>query len=147
MMKKSQRLRPVRDLKQQQERQEARKLADMQQQLIQARRQHEELQGYLREYFTAISTTRQQVKQASQLGLYQSFITRLQDAIQHQGQLIRQREQVVQAQTRKWLEASSRLKSLDDLIARARQQEELAADKREQKIQDDRPHRSSQGFE
>jgi len=146
-MKKSQRLRPVRDLKQQQERQEARKLADMQQQLALARRQLEELQGYLREYFGAVNASRQMVKQASQLGLYQSFISRLQDAIQHQAQQIRQREQVVQAQTHKWMEASTRLKSLDDLIARARQQEEIAADKREQKILDDRPFRTNSGFE
>lgn len=146
-MKKSRRLRPVRDLKQQQERQEARKLAELQQQLQLARKQHQDLQGYLREYFAAVSAGYAAVRQASQLGLYQTFIQRLQDAIQHQAQLIRQREQSVQAQTRKWLEASSRLKTLDDLIAQARQQEELAEDKKEQKALDDRPFRVTRGFE
>lgn len=146
-MKKSVRLRPVRDIKQQQERTEARKLADLQQQLHQARRQCEELQGYLKDYFQTISTQRQQVHQASQLALYQAFITRLEQAIQYQQQLIRQREMAVMAQTKKWVAASERLRTMDDLIARARQQEELEADKKEQKIQDDRPFRSQGGFE
>lgn len=146
-MKKSVRLRPVRDIKQQQERQEARKLADLQKQLLQARKQLEDLQGYLKDYFASVNAGRMQITQASQLGLYQAFIQRLQEAIKHQGQLIRQREMVVQAQTRKWLEASTRLKTMDDLIARARQQEELAEDKREQKILDDRPFRAPGGFE
>jgi flagellar biosynthesis chaperone FliJ len=62
-------------------------------------------------------------------------------------QIIRQREQAVQAQTRKWIAASSKLKTMDDLIARAQQQEQLEADKREQKILDDRPFRGGGGFE
>lgn len=146
-MKKSVRLRPVRDLKQQQERTEARKLADLQQQLQQARRQCQELEGYLQEYFTVISTQRQQVHQASQLALYQSFVTRLQQAIQHQQQLIRQREMAVQAQTKRWIVASERLRTLDDLIVRTQIQEQLDADKKEQKQLDDRPFRSHSGFE
>lgn len=146
-MKKSVRLRPVRDIKQQQERQEARKLAELQRQLLLARKQLDDLQGYLKEYFASVNAARQHVTQASQLGLYQVFIQRLQEAIQHQAQLIKQRELVVQAQTRKWLEASTRLKTMDDLIARARQQEEIAEDKREQKLLDDRPFRAPGGFE
>lgn len=146
-MKKSVRLQPVRNIKQQQERLEARKLAELQQQLQQARNQCAELQGYLKEYFGSINDQRQMVRQASQLGLYQAFVTRLEQAIQHQMQIIRQREQAVQAQTRKWIAASSKLKTMDDLIARAQQQEQLEADKREQKILDDRPFRGGGGFE
>lgn len=146
-MKKSLRLRPVRDLKQQQERLEARKLADLQQQLQQARRQCTELEGYLKEYFNSVSSQRQLVRQASQLALYQAFVDRLQQAIQHQMQVVRQREMAVQAQTQKWISASEKLKSMDDLILRARQQEQLDADKREQKILDDRPFRGGGGFE
>lgn len=146
-MKKSERLRPVRDIKQQQERAEARKLADLQQQLQQARRQCQELEGYLKEYFNAISTQRQHVHQASQLALYQAFVTRLQQAIQHQHQMIRQREMAVQAQTKKWIAASERLRTMDDLITRTQAQEQLDADKKEQKLLDDRPFRSNSGFE
>lgn len=146
-MKKSVRLRPVRDIKQQQERLEARKLADLQQQLQQARLQLEELQGYLNEYFQNLAQHRQQVQQASQLALYQAFVTRLEQAILYQRQVIRQREMAVQAQTRKWVAASERLRIMDDLIARARHEEELEADKKEQKILDDRPYRARGGFD
>lgn len=146
-MKKSVRLRPVRELKQQQERAEARKLADLQQQLQQSRRQCEELQNYLKDYFQTLANQRQQVHQASQLALYQAFVTRLEQAIQYQQQQIRQREMSVLAQSKKWVAASERLRAMDELITCARQQEELEADKREQKIQDDRPFRSHGGFE
>lgn len=146
-MKKSVRLRPVRDIKQQQERTEARKLADLQQQLQLARRQCDELQGYLKEYFNAISSQRQHVHHASQLALYQAFVTRLQQAIQQQQQLIRQREMAVQAQSKRWVAASERLRTMDDLIARTQAQEALEADKKEQKILDDRPFRSYSGFD
>ena len=146
-MKKSVRLHPVRDLKQQKERVEAKKLADLQQQLQAARRQCQELETYLKDYFGAINSQRQQIQQASQLALYQAFITRLQQAIQHQQQVIRQREQAVQAQSRKWVMARERLRTMEDLIRRAQNQEELEADKREQKILDDRPFRPGGGFE
>lgn len=146
-MRKSVRLRPVRDIKQQQERIEARKLAELQKHLQMARKQHEELQGYLKEYFNAISSQHSQVRQASQLALYQAFVTRLQQAIQQQEQLIRQREMAVQAQTKKWITASERLRTMDDLINKAQVQEELEADKKEQKILDDRPFRPTGGFE
>ena len=146
-VKKSLRLAPVRNLKQQAERLEARKLADLQQQLAQARKQLQELERYQAEYFHNISRDRLQVKQASQLGMYQAFVQRLQEAIQHQHQSIVQREMAVKAQTQKWLAASQSLKAMDELIARFRLEEELAADKREQKILDDRPRRNTSGFE
>ncbi len=146
-MKKSVRLRPVRDLKQQQERTEAKKLADLQQQLQLARRKGQELEGYLHDYFSTISAQRQQVHQASQLALYQAFVTRLQQAIQHQQQVIKQRELAVQAQSRRWVTARERLRTMDDLIVRTQQQEALEADKREQKFLDDRPFRPGGGFE
>ena len=146
-MKKSVRLRPVRDIKQQQERVEAKKLADLQHQLQLARKQCAELEGYLKDYFQSVNQQRQQIHQASQLALYQAFVTRLQQAIQHQQQVIRQREMSVLAQTKKWVTARERLRTMDDLIVRAQTQEELEADKREQKILDDRPFRPGGGFE
>ena len=146
-VRKSLRLAPVRNLKQQAERLEARKLADLQQQLAQARKQLQELERYLAEYFHNIARDRLQVKQASQLGMYQAFVQRLQEAIQHQHQIIVQREMAVKAQTQKWLAASQSLKAMDELITRFRHEEELAADKREQKILDDRPRRNTPGFE
>lgn len=145
-MKKSKRLLPVRQLKHQAEREEAKKLAELQRELEGARNQLQELEGYLKEYFQTIQGQQSRVTQASQLGLYQAFISRLQVAINRQGELIQQRQLAVQAQTQKWIQASARLKTMDQLIEKARQQEELEASKREQKIMDDRPFRGGNGF-
>lgn len=145
-MKKSKRLLPVRQLKQQAERAEARKLADLQRELEAARHQLGELEGYLKEYFQTIQGQQSRVTQASQLGLYQAFISRLQLAISRQGELIQQRQAAVNAQSRKWIQASAKLKTMDQLIEKARQQEELEDSRREQKLMDDRPFRGGGGF-
>mgnify|MGYP003683012947 CR=1 FL=1 len=145
-MKKSKRLLPVRQLKHQAERQEAKKLAGLQQELQQARSQLKDLEFYLTEYYQTVQQHQALVTQASQLGLYQAFIARLQQAIRHQSELVQQREAAVQAQTGKWIESNARLKTMDQLIQSARQHEELEESRREQKIQDDRPFRGGGGF-
>lgn len=145
-MKKSKRLQPVRQLKQQAEREEAKKLANLQQELELAQQQRVELESYLSEYFQTIQQQQAKVTQASQLGLYQTFISRLQLAISRQGELIQQRQAAVKAQSKRWVEANARLKTMDQLIEKARQQEELEESRREQKLMDDRPFRSGNGF-
>ena len=145
-MKKSKRLLPVRQLKQQAEREEAKKLANLQQQLEQAKQQRIELESYLAEYFQTIQQQQSQVTQASQLGLYQSFISRLQLAIRRQGELVQQHQAAVKAQTKRWVEANARLKTMDQMIDKARQQEDLEESRREQKLMDDRPFRGGNGF-
>lgn len=146
-MKKSKRLLPVRQLKHQEERTEAKKLAQIQQELAAAKNQLGELQVYLADYFNTVSNQQGQIHSAAQLGQYQNFISKLKEAIQRQQQDIKQREQVLQAQTQKWFEASNKLKTMDELIEKARQQEEREADAREQKILDDRPIRNRGGFQ
>lgn len=145
-MKKSKRLLPVRQLKHQAEREEAKKLASVQQELEMARNQLVELEGYLKEYFQTIQGEQSRVTQASQLGLYQAFITRLQHAINRQGELIQQRQEAVQVQSKKWIQASASLKIMDQLIDSAHKQEELDESRREQKLMDDRPFRGGNGF-
>ncbi|RLT92563.1 flagellar export protein FliJ [Ketobacter sp.] len=145
-MKKSKRLLPVRQLNQQAEREEARKLAHLQQELQAAQQQRRELESYLADYFQTIQQQQSKVTQAAQLGLYQSFISRLQLAIRRQGELVHQRQAAVKAQTKRWVEANARLKTMDQLIEKARQQEQLEESKREQKLLDDRPFRGGGGF-
>lgn len=145
-MKKSRRLLPVRQLKQQAEREEAKKLANLQNELEMAKRQKVELESYLAEYFQTIQQQQSRVTQASQLGLYQAFISRLQLAIRRQGELIQQRQAAVKAQTKRWVEANARLKTMDQLIDKARQQEDIEESRREQKLMDDRPFRGGNGF-
>ncbi|MCG8534096.1 MAG: flagellar export protein FliJ [Pseudomonadales bacterium] len=145
-MKKSQRLLPVRQLKQQEERTEAKKLAQVQQELAAAKQQLQELDSYLKDYFNTVSSQQSQIHNAAQLGQYQNFITRLKEAISRQNQDVMQREQALKMQSKKWFEASSRLKVMDDLIEKARLEEQREQDKKEQKLQDDRPFRLNGGF-
>ena len=145
-MKKSRRLLPVRQLKQQAEREEAKKLANLQQELEMAKQQRMELESYLAEYFQTIQQQQSRVTQASQLGLYQAFISRLQLAIRRQGELIQQRQAAVKAQSKRWVEANARLKTMDQLIEKARLQEDIEESRREQKLMDDRPFRGGNGF-
>jgi flagellar FliJ protein len=145
-LKKSMRLQPVRQLKQQAERAEAKKLAELQRELAAAKKQEHELQSYLSEYFQSVQNQQAQITQASQLGQYHAFIGRLQQAISRQGESIQQRDMAVKAQTQKWLLASSALKTMDQLIETCRKQESLEESKREQKQLDDLPFRNDRGF-
>ena len=65
-MKKSQRLLPVRQLKQQEERTEAKKLAQVQQELAAAKQQLQELDSYLKDYFNTVSSQQSQIHNAAQ---------------------------------------------------------------------------------
>lgn len=141
MTKKSMRLLPVRQLKQQAEQQEAKKLAHLQRELEAARQQCHELENYLAEYFSSIQSQQAAISRASQLGAYQAFITRLQEAIRRQGEVINQHQAAVQAQTQKWIQANAKLKTMDQLIEKARQQEDLEDSRREQKQMDELPFR------
>ena len=145
-MKKSVRLIPVCNLKRQQERKEAQTLAKYQKELTQSRQQHSELKSYLAEYYKSIQDQHGTVKNAAQLGLYQAFISRLQQAISRQGEMVKQRELSVQAQAKKWQLANHNVKIMEQLIEKAKTEESLIADKQEQKILDDRPYSKESGF-
>jgi flagellar export protein FliJ len=80
------------------------------------------------------------------LGLYQAFVSRLQQAIVRQGEMVKQRELSVQAQAKKWVQASHNVKVMEQLIEKAQAEETLIESKQEQKIQDDRPFRKGSGF-
>lgn len=136
--RKSLRLQPVRQLKHQAERQQAKLLAEAQQQLQIAQQQINELKTYYSEYLSSLSTHNENFRQAKELQVFHAFFVRLQQAIDKQQEVVRQREQAVMSRMDQWRQASASLKSIDELIATARRQEMIEQDKKEQKIQDDR---------
>lgn len=146
-MKRSVRMQPVRKLKQQEERQLAKKLAQAQQELQREQSQLAMLQQYQKEYFQGLTGSQQQARtgliNASELEKYQVFLTRLEKAIQNQHQVTVIREKAVEAARQAWAEANARLKALDNLIERMRFEEEQAEDKREQRLIDDLPLRNN----
>ena len=145
-MKKSQRLRPVQQLKQREERTQARKLAEIQSQLADSRRQLGELESYLQDYFSTVNNQQRMIHSATQLGQYQNFISKLKLAIEHQKEDIKQRESALKAQTKLWARSRSQLNSMDELIEKSRFQEAVEEEKKAQKQMDDRPFRGGGGF-
>lgn len=144
-MKRSERMQPVRKLKQQEERQLAKKLAQAQQALQKEEAQLQMLQQYQREYFNGLTGSQSQAQSgsinAADLEKYQMFLTRLERAIQNQSQVKVLRDKAVEAARQDWAQANARLKALDNLIEKMRFEEEREQDKKEQRMLDDIPLR------
>ena len=141
-MKRSERMKPVRKLKHQEERQLAKKFAQAQQELLREENQLAMLKQYQREYFQGLTGSHQQARtgaiNATELEKYQMFLSRLEKAIQNQNQVKVLKEKAVEAARQTWAEANARLKAMDNLIERLRLEEE-----REQRLIDDLPLRSN----
>ena len=155
-MKKSKRLIPVRQIKEREERDAAVRLGDAQQGLNAAIKQLDELKQYRQDYYSSLSSglstgapgdpKSQSVGQpriqssvpATVLEKYQLFLAKLNSVVERQQETVEQYRQHVEAHRQKWLEADARLKSIDHLIDRAKEEEELLLDKQEQKLADER---------
>ncbi|PIE41570.1 MAG: flagellar export protein FliJ [Gammaproteobacteria bacterium] len=146
-MKRSQRMLPVRKLKEQEERTFARKFAQAQQQVEQEKQQLSMLENYQRDYFANISSQQTQHTgvslSATQLDKYQLFLGRLHTAIENQQQVLVIKEAALKVAREQWAAANARLKALDSLIANIKAEEAQMQDKQEQRLIDDLPLRSN----
>jgi flagellar FliJ protein len=129
-------MQPVRQLKLQAERTEAKRLGQKIQELKMAERQLAELYQYRHDYYQQSGQTGTSIS-AALLATYQQFLARLNSALERQNQTVTLRRQAVEQQRKKWLGAQSQLKALDNLIERFEQEEQLWQDKQEQKMLDD----------
>lgn len=137
MKKKSERLEPVKALREKQLKDEARKLALASQALQAATRQLVDLEQYLKGYYADPSRGVGQYKSAQDLMAYQLFIVKLNDAIGRQRQVVSIKEAGFKAQQMRWIEASANVQTMVRLIEKARVEEQKIEDKREQKIIDE----------
>lgn len=137
MKKKSERLVPVRALRERQLKDEARKLAQTSQALQAVTRQLNDLEQYLRDYYADPSRGNVMFRSAQDLAAYQQFIVKLNDAIGRQRQMVALKDAAFRAQQKRWAEASANVETIDRLIIRARDEEQKKEDKREQKIVDE----------
>lgn len=146
-MKKSKRLVPVRQIKQQEEKAAAQRLGEAQQGLNNAIKQLQELQQYRQDYYHSLSAGNEGNSSvpAAALEKYQLFLARLNGVVERQQETVEQYKQHVDSHRQKWAEANARLKSIDDLIERAKIEEEQLKDKQEQKAIDElSQHRKTQ---
>lgn len=137
MKKKSERLEPVKALRERQLKEEARKLAQASQALQSVTRQLTELEQYLQGYYADPARGNVTFKSAQDLMAYQQFIVKLNDAIARQRQMVALKEAAYRAQQQRWIEASTNVDTIERLIMKARMEEQKRDDKREQKIADE----------
>lgn len=142
MVKKSKRLVPVLQIKERDEKDAAKRLGEAQQGLQGAIKQLEDLNQYRQDYYAnlsgGVSAGVTSGVSASVLEKYQLFLSKLNGAVERQEQSVEQYRQHVDAHRKKWVEANARLKSMNDLIDRAKDEESLLLDKQEQKLMDER---------
>lgn len=137
MKKKSERLLPVKALRERQLKDEARKLAQASNAFQAVSKQLNDLEQYLRGYYADPSRGNATFKTAQDLMAYQQFIVKLNDAIIRQKQMVALREAGFRAQQKRWADANANVQSIERLIARAQLEEQKKEDKREQKIVDE----------
>ena len=140
-MKKSKRLLPVLQLKERDEKAAAKRLGEVQQELNASIKQLEELQAYRQDYYTKLSNDPKNglpSVPATILEKYQLFLAKLNAVVERQQETIELNRQHVEAQSKNWVVANSRLKSMHELIVRAKQEEAMLLDKQEQSQIDER---------
>ena len=140
-MKKSKRLLPVLQLKERDEKAAAKRLGEVQQELNASIKQLEELQAYRQDYYTKLSNDPKNglpSVPATILEKYQLFLAKLNAVVERQQEAIELNRQHVEAQRKNWVVANSRLKSMHDLIVRAKEEETMLLDKQEQSQIDER---------
>ncbi|OMH30037.1 flagellar export protein FliJ [Motiliproteus sp. MSK22-1] len=136
-MKKSKRLQPVLHLAERNKKQAETALGNAQQQLAAEEEKLEQLRNYLAEYQQNAKVQQQQGVQVDILIRLQQFMSRLQEAVEQQGQQVELSRQMLTHAKNLWTAAYGRYKAMDSLIERSRQTELIAEDKQLQKTIDE----------
>jgi flagellar FliJ protein len=70
---------------------------------------------------------------------YQNFLSRLDQAVRSQQQIVNDYERSLETHRRQWMDKRRRLESLERVRERYRQEEHLKSERLQQRIQDDMP--------
>lgn len=140
-VRRSKRLEVVLGLAQKQRDAADRYLAESRQRLLQAETQQVQLQNYMLEYQQQFTQAGQQGMTTDRLRQHQAFIGRLEQALRQQQETIRVARQQLEQVTQYWQSVYARFKGIEKLTDKVRQGEQLAQDKREQQLVDERSQR------
>jgi flagellar FliJ protein len=140
-MKRSKRLEPVGELADEEERECALQVANLQKRLDDAHKRGSELKRYLVEYQSMF-----QQRAAAGMGVaglrdYQTFLARLNDAVRQQDAVIAQLEADGARARVQWLEAAARKNAVSKVIASARTEDQKLEERRSQKETDEHGQR------
>ncbi len=135
-MTRSERIKPIKTLADDRERDAGRALSRAQAALEAAEKQLSELASYRAEY-----AARQQDAGAVDIARvqnFQAFLGRLEDAIRQQQQVVDQARAAADASSAAWRERKIESSSLGKVVSRLQTQERVAIDRREQAATDER---------
>lgn len=137
MKGRAERLTPVIDMSEQEERDAARQLGKCQTQLMQAEQKLADLQRYRDDYHKQwLNAGSQGVSGQWMIG-YQRFLSQLEDAIAQQERSTNWHRDVVEKARQSWQQRYARLEGLKKLVEKYHQEQRLVEDKREQKQMDE----------
>lgn len=140
-MKRSKRLEPVREMAEEEERECAARVAGLQVRLDDALRRSEELKRYLVEYQSMFQQRAAAGIGVSGLREYQTFLARLNDAVQQQDVVVAQQESECARARVQWVEAAARKSAVGKVIENARSEDQKLEDRRLQKENDEHARR------
>jgi flagellar FliJ protein len=138
-MKRSQKLKPVEQFVENQEKEAAKKLGEISQKLINQKHQLAQLEMYREQYARGFNDAGAQYGfTGSQAQDFQSFMENLKSAIEQQRNAIDAMEQDFEFKKRQWLAARNRHRAIGNVIQKHEHTEQRQEEKREQRDIDDR---------
>ncbi len=143
--KRSSRLQPVARLAEDKQQKAARRLGDIRQKLQQQRQQLQELESYRVEYLDRLHDAARNGIKAAQLRHYQSFVSKLSEAIEQQQKVVLMAERDVGTALDNWFQTRNRMKMVDSVVSNCHVEELQGELRSEQRETDERAQRSSGG--
>ena len=141
-MKKTQRIDMVQRVVDEHERRKAQALALCEQRVREAQSRLEELEGYRSAYVRDFSKRAQAGLDGAGVREYQVFLSRLDEALHHQSQIVIQAELARTAELENWRSAARRAAAVDTLAKHWRAEEQRVQDRRDQHETDERSQQS-----
>jgi len=140
-MKRADRLEPVQRIVDDTEKRMAEHLASAERLVKTCEQKLSELNGYRDDYTQGFEQRAGNGMGARDLLDYQAFISRLNDAINQQAQIVENARQECELHRLRWQDAAKRAKALGHVIHTWQQEERRSEDRREQRETDERAQR------
>jgi flagellar protein FliJ len=140
-MKRADRLQPVQKVVDDTERHLAEHHAAAERLLHSTEQKLQELHAYRDDYTRGFARRAGSGMGARELVDYQAFMSRLNDAIKQQAQVVQRARSEREVQRKRWQEAAQRAKTLGHVIERWQHEDRRLADRREQNETDERAQR------
>jgi flagellar FliJ protein len=140
-MKRSERMHVVKKVADDFERRRAEALAVCERRVTESEKKLTDLESYRNGYVRDFDTRAKAGISAAAALNFQAFLSKLEDAMQQQTQLIETARKQRDAEQQKWRSAAQRAQAIDKTIVRWQGEEQHALDRREQRDSDERAAR------